>query len=106
MLQVALVRERISVGVYQPRGQNTRNRADLPLGPKANENLTTLINVSCCVGQQNKWEFMNSCCNACGVGLTPPHVSPTYALLISIMMSSYSSFSDDVLYTTAVQIRA
>ena len=45
----------------------------------------------------NDW-FMTSCSNGCGVGLPSLPVSPIYTLLISLMMSSYSSFYDDVLY--------
>ena len=53
----------------------------------------------------NDW-FMTSCCNGCGVGLPWFPVFPKHALLLSQMMFSYSSFYDDVLYTTDVQIRA
>ena len=52
--------------------------------------------------------FMPSCCKYCGLDCSFP-VSPIYTLLISLMMSSYSSFYDIVLYvlpSTAVQIRA
>ena len=38
--------------------------------------------------------FMTSWCNGCGVSLPPFPVSPIYTLLISLMMSSYSSFYD------------
>ena len=42
--------------------------------------------------------FMISCCNGRGVGLPSFPVSPIYTLLMSLMMSSYSSFYDNVLY--------
>ena len=48
---------------------------------------------------------MTSCCNGCGYDLPSFPVSPIYTLLIYLMMSTYSSFYDDVLHTTAVQIR-
>ena len=50
--------------------------------------------------------FMTSCSNGCGAGMPSFPVSPKYTLLISHMVSSYSSFYDVVLYTTVVQIRA
>ena len=65
--------------------------------------LNLLHDVLICVW--NDW-FMISCCNVCGVGLHSFPISPKSALLISPMISSYSSFYEDVSYTTAVQIRA
>ena len=41
-MQAAFVRERSSVGSYQPRDRNTRNRTDLPLRLRATGNETTL----------------------------------------------------------------
>ena len=47
----------------------------------------------------NDW-FMTSCCNGCRVLPSLVPASPKYTLFISLMMSSYSSFYEDVLYHT------
>ena len=41
---------------------------------------------------------MISCCDGYGVGWPSFPVSSTYILLISLMVSSYSSFYDDLLF--------
>ena len=48
MLQAAFVREGISASSYQPRHQNTRNKSDLALRPKATDNTTLVARQEMC----------------------------------------------------------